>query len=256
MKLNLLHTKLAESHRLSGLFCCLYSTQTTEAIAQSGYDFLIIDTEHTPSSFVSLHSQLLALAGTQTASVVRVRQLDLAEIKVCLDLGVNGIMIPNIDTVAQAQAAVDYMTYTPHGQRGVAGSVRSSRYGRDKTVPADPQQQRMLILQAESTEALNNIEQIAALDGVDAIFFGPNDLAADMGHFGEPFHPEVVAAIVASMQKVKDAGKFIGVLAGEMHCDPYLAAGANLVAVGSEVGLMVAAADGLQQRIKQKFNTL
>ena len=256
MKLDLLFSKLQTDQRLYGLFCCSYSIQATEAIAHSGYDFLIFDAEHSPNSFTNLHMQLLALGGTNTASIVRVRSLDLSEIKLSLDLGVHGIMIPNIDTVEQAQTAVDFMTYTPNGKRGVGGSVRASRYGRDKPALGEATQQRALIVQAESTEALKNIKQIAELDGIDAIFFGPNDLAADMGYFGEPTHPEVVAAITSGIQQVKNAGKVAGILAGEKDCGQYLEAGARLVALGSELGLMVAGADSLQQRVRQKFNSL
>lgn len=256
MKLDFLRSQLQPNNRLYGLFCCSYSIQATEAIAHSGYDFLIFDTEHTPNSFINLHTQLLALGGTDTASIIRIKRLDLSEIKLCLDLGVHGIMIPNIDTVEQAKTAIDFMTYTPNGQRGVGGSVRGSRYGRDKPDPSKPQQQRALIVQAESVEALNNIEKIAALEGVDAVFFGPNDLAADMGYFGQPNHPEVVASIISSIQKLKKIGKVTGVLAGEKDCGQYLEAGASVVALGSELGLMVAGADSLQQRIRQRFESL
>lgn len=246
------HASLQAKSLQFGLFCCSYSPQAVEAIAGSGYEFLIFDTEHCPNDLVNLHTQLLALAHSKTAAVIRTTGVDPAQIKRLLDLGVHGLMIPSVETTEQASEAVACCHYAPLGRRGVAGSVRASNYGRQKLVPGQAVSP-VLMLQAESRTALRNLQAIASLDGVDAIFFGPHDLAADMGHLGQPGHPEVVAAIVQGIGQVTAAGKRAGVLASEASCAPYIEAGASIVALGSEIGLMVAGADTLRQRVAQQY---
>jgi len=233
-----------------GLFCCSYSPQAVEAVSYSGYDFLIFDAEHCANNLVNLHAQLLALAHSKTAAIVRVSELNLSQFKLYLDSGVHALMVPNVHTAEQAAQAVRYTRYPPAGIRGVAGSVRASRYGRDKPTLDQAQSQAVLMVQAESRSALENIDAIAGTDGVDVVFFGPNDLAADMGHWGNPTHPEVVQAIVQGMARVRAAGKVAGVLAGEKDCEVYLRAGASVVALGSDIGLLVAGADGLLKRVQ------
>ncbi len=252
MRLDLLRSRIAEQQRLFGLFCCSYSMQAAEAIAHSGYDFLIFDTEHCPGSLTTLHGQLLAISSTDTAAVVRVGGLDAGQIKQCLDLGAHAIMVPNVDTAEQARAAVSYCRHAPAGQRGVGGSVRASRYGRDKVTASSSPVQSVLMVQAESRLAMENLTHICAVDGVDVVFFGPNDLAADMGLLGQPGHPDVVALITHGIEQVKAAGKVAAVLANENACGAYLSAGAGMVALGSEIGIMVAGADSLQQRVRQQ----
>lgn len=247
-----LRSRLTGLHRLLGLFCCSYSVQAVEAIVHSGYDFLLIDTEHSPGSLTTLHAQLLAIAATDTAAVVRVSGLDAGQIKQCLDLGAHAVMVPNIDTVEQARTAASYCRYAPLGKRGVGGSVRASRYGRDKFSASKPHVDGVLMVQAESRLAMGNLSEIAAVDGIDVVFFGPNDLAADMGLLGQPGHPDVVASVVAGIAQVRQAGKVAAVLANEHACEQYFTAGATVVALGSELGILVAGADSLQQRVRQQ----
>ncbi|MYN13298.1 hypothetical protein GSY71_09110 [Pusillimonas sp. TS35] len=249
MRLDRLRASMTEKSRLFGLFCCSYSVQAVEAIADSGYEFLIFDTEHCPNDFINLHAQLLALAASQTAAVVRTNGVDSAQIKKLLDLGVHALMVPNIETADQAQAVVDCCRYAPAGRRGVAGSVRALSYGRDKLLPGQAPAGPVIMVQAESRSALRAIDAIAEVDGVDVVFFGPNDLAADMGLLGQPGHPDVVSAITKGISQVRSAGKYAGVLASEHACGPYFEAGANMVALGSEIGLLVAGADSLRQRV-------
>lgn len=250
MKLKQLRSRVTGQQRLFGLFCCSYSTQAVEAIAYSGYDFLIFDTEHSPGSLTTLHNQLLAISATDTVAVVRVGGLDAGQIKQCLDLGAHAIMVPNVDTAAQAQVAVSYCRYAPAGKRGVGGSVRVSRYGRDKVSGDLRLVEVVLMVQAESRLALQNLTQISEVEGVDVVFFGPNDLAADMGLLGQPGHPDVVAAVIQGIRQVRAAGKTAAVLANESACGPYLSAGASIIALGSEIGILVSGADSLQQRVR------
>nr|WP_257215244.1 aldolase/citrate lyase family protein [Pollutimonas harenae] len=238
-----------------GLFCCSYSVQAAEAISQSGYDFLIFDGEHCPNTMPGLHAQLLALAPTTTASIVRVSELNQGLFKQYLDLGVHALMVPNVQSAQEAELAVQFMKYPPLGRRGVAGSVRGSAYGRRKLSLEQANAQVALIVQAESVEAIQNIQEITDVDGVDAVFFGPNDLAADMGYFGMPAQAEVRETIAAAIQQVRAAGKVAGVLAGEKDCAFYLDAGATVVALASEIGILVAGADALIERVRTQYET-
>src|SRR5690606_11843050 len=179
MKLKQWRSRILDQQRMFGLFCCSYSSQAAEAIAHRGYDFLIFDTEHCPGSLTTLHAQFLAISSTSTTAVVRVGGLDAGQIKQCLDLGAHAIMVPNVDTAEQAQIAVSYCRYAPAGKRGVGGSVRASRYGRDKISGEHRPEDAVLMVQAESRIAMQNLPQIADVEGVDVVFFGPNDLAAD-----------------------------------------------------------------------------
>ncbi|HVR54636.1 MAG TPA: aldolase/citrate lyase family protein [Pseudorhodoferax sp.] len=229
-----------------GLFVVSNALQTAEALAGSGYDYLCFDVEHSPSSTPALHAQLAALHGSGTASVVRVAGLDLAAFKHYLDLGVDALMVPNVHTAEMARDAVRYTRYpTAGGVRGLGGTMRATRYGRDKGYYAEAAANTCVLAQIESREGLRNLDAICAVDGVDLLFFGPTDLSADMGHLGQPGHPEVVAAVEAGIRRTHALGKAAGVLAGDPDCQRYLDAGASMVILGSDLGLMVRGADTL-----------
>ncbi len=240
---NRIRRLILSGHPQFGLFCCSHSVQTVEALAPSGFDFLVFDLEHTPNDFPSLHAQLAVLGTSQTAAVVRVPELSQPFIKMCLDLGAHAIMVPNVGTVEQARLAVSYTRYPPQGVRGVAGSVRALRYGRDRSYFATANDNACVLAQIESREGLRNLEDICAVDGIDLLFFGPSDLAADSGLLGQPSHPDVVAAVEDGIRRVRALGKHAGVLAGEPDLARYLAAGVTVAAIGSDLGLMVRAAD-------------
>lgn len=236
-----------------GLFVVSNALQTAEALSGSGYDYLCFDVEHSPSSTPALHAQLAALHGSGTASVVRVAGLDLAAFKHYLDLGVDALMVPNVHTADIAREAVRYSRYpTAGGVRGMGGTMRSTRYGRDKAYFAEAADNTCVLAQIESREGLRNLDAICAVEGVDLLFFGPTDLSADMGYLGQPGHPEVVAAIEAGIRCAKALGKPSGVLAGDPDCQRYIEAGATMVILGSDLGLMVRGADALAGKYCQQ----
>lgn len=236
-----------------GLFVVSNALQTAEALAGSGYDYLCFDVEHSPSTTPALHAQLAALHGSDTASVVRVAGLDLAAFKHYLDMGVDALMVPNVHTAAIASEAVRYTRYpSAGGVRGMGGTMRSTRYGRDKTYFAEAADNTCVVAQIESREGLHNLDAICAVDGVDLVFFGPTDLSADMGYLGQPGHPEVVAAIEAGIRRAQALGKPSGVLAGDPDCQRYIEAGATMVILGSDLGLMVRGADTLAGKYCQR----
>jgi 2-keto-3-deoxy-L-rhamnonate aldolase RhmA len=194
----------------------------------------------------------MALAPTATQMVVRMPSADPVLFKPVLDIGIDTVMVPNIRTADEARAAVRAVRYPPLGMRGVGGTVRATGYGRHADYYAAAADRICLLLQIESREGLDNIEGICAVDGVDALFIGPVDLATDMGHLAQPMHPEVVAAVNDGLRRIRSAGKAAGVLAGEPQAGAYVEAGANVVCLGSDLGLLVKAADALAARWVRK----
>ncbi len=217
---------------------------------------MLFDAEHSPSTLPHLHAQLAALTGGGTASIVRVPGISLSAFKHYLDLGVAGLMVPNVASAEDAALAVSYTRYPPRGVRGIAGTVRATNYGRDGNYLATAEERISLIAQIESARGIDRVDAIARTDGVDAVFIGPNDLAADIGHLGEPRHPAVVAVVEEALRAIRSAGKSAGVLCGEPDCSRYVEAGATMVALGSDLGLMVRAADALAARLIPIFNQI
>jgi 4-hydroxy-2-oxoheptanedioate aldolase len=244
--MNKLKQRLHGGQTVHGLFVVSNSLQNAEALSHSGFDFLCFDIEHSPSSAPALHAQFAALGAAGMPSMVRVTGLDPVVFKHYLDLGVGTLMVPNISNAEQARQAVRYARYpAAGGLRGVGGTMRVNRYGRDKDYFARAAEQTCVVLQIETREALRNLEDICAVDGVDLVFFGPADLAADMGFMGQPTHPEVVAAIEDGMRRAGAAGVPSGVAAGDADCAGYVRAGARMVILGSDLALLVRAADTL-----------
>jgi 2-keto-3-deoxy-L-rhamnonate aldolase RhmA len=241
---------LKDGRALFGTFCCLPSFHTIEVMASSGFDFLVFDAEHAPTSVPMIHMQLAALTNCKTASVVRIASQDPVAIKHYLDVGADALMVPNIESAEQAKEVVRMMRYPPQGIRGVGGSMRSTDYFRNAAgYYAAANASVFLMAQIETPKGLANLDAIAAVDGVDVIFFGPNDFAANSGLLGQPGHPDIVAKMEAGMRRLKELGKVSGILCGEPQVERYLKAGCQVVAVGSEVGLLVRGADDLVKRL-------
>lgn len=241
---------LRQGRQLFGTFCCLPTFHTIEVMASSGFDFMVFDAEHAPTNPSLIHLQLAALTGVKTASVVRIAAQDPTLVKSYLDLGADALMVPNIESADQAKEVVRMMRYPPQGIRGVGGSMRSTNYFRNAAnYYADSNANVCLMAQIETPKGLANLDAIAAVDGVDVIFFGPNDFAANSGLLGQPGHADIMAKMEAGMKRVKELGKVSGILCGEAQAERYMKAGTQVVAVGSEVGLLVGAADGLVKRL-------
>lgn len=235
-----------------GIFCSIASYHTAEAVAGAGFAFVILDGEHTPVDLPLLHTQLMAVAASPTAAIVRVHSNDAVAIKHVLDLGPNGIMIPMIDTPEQARAAVRHTRYPPAGTRGMAGLTRATNYSRDKTYAANAPDRFCLVLQIETPLGLANVEEICAVEGVDALFFGPSDYSANSGRLGQPTHPDVMSELEEGIRRVRRAGKAAGILCREADVPRFVAAGANLVAAGLDLAILVSGADGLASRLKHR----
>lgn len=245
-----LKRQLREGRPLFGTFCCLPSYQTIEVMASSNFDFLVIDAEHAPTAPALVHQQLMALNGCRTAAVVRIPAQDPVQVKYYLDIGADALMVPTVESAEQAREIVRMMRYPPHGFRGVGGSMRSTDFFRNAAnYYANANANVCLMAQIETPKGLANLDAIAQVEGVDVIFFGPNDFAANSGLLGQPGHADVVAKMEAGMKRVRELGKVSGILCGEPQVDRYMKAGTQVIAVGSEVGLLVRGADDLVKRL-------
>lgn len=225
-----------------GLWLGLGSPVAAELCACVGFDWMLIDGEHGANDFRSVYSQLQAIEGTGTHAIVRLVDDDPGRIKRYLDMGVQSLLIPMVDTPEQAEQAVAAVRYPPRGIRGLATSItRSSRWTQIEDYALQADEQICLIVQAETVTALDNLKAIAAVDGVDSVFVGPSDLSASMGYLGQPGHPEVQAAVAQALRDIAASGKAPGTLAGSPEAiRTHTGNGAKFLGIGSDTALLVA----------------
>jgi 4-hydroxy-2-oxoheptanedioate aldolase len=197
-----------------GFFATMGSPALTELIAGCGFDWALIDTEHSPIELPDVIDHIRAIEGAGLSALVRPAWNDTVIIKRILDQGAQTLLIPYVESAEEARNAVAAIRFPPRGVRGVSGSSRSSNYGLAEGYFARAEKELCLIVQIESTHALGNIERIAEVDGVDAVFIGPSDLAASMGHIGNAQHPEVQKAIDDGFRRLEKSGKARGYLTG------------------------------------------
>ena len=249
---NLLKDALGEGRSAIGLWCSLASAITTEVVAGSGVDWVLIDGEHSPNDLRSLLAQLQAAAAfSDCEAAVRLPSDDANLIKQAMDIGARSLMIPNVRTAAQAQAIVAAMAYAPQGIRGFSVAQRANAYGRVKDYHANAHRQQLLVAQIECGTGVANAAEIAAVPGVDVLFVGPGDLSTNMGAMGNPAAPHVQEAIAAVLAAAKAQGKAAGILAPQQaDAQRYLAAGFTMVAVGSDLGLLARGSDALVAQFK------
>lgn len=234
-----------------GLWSGLSSNITVEVLANAGFDWLLLDTEHSPNELPMVHAQLQAIAQGPTHPIVRPPWNDTVVIKRYLDVGAQTLLIPFVQDAEEARRAVAATRYPPLGVRGYSAAARASDYGRVKDYAVTCEDELCVLLQVETPLALSNIEEIAAVEGVDGVFIGPGDLAASMGHLGNLKHPDVVAAIEDAIRRIVATGRAAGVLMGdEALARRYIEAGATYTAVGSDIGLLARGAEALAARFK------
>jgi 4-hydroxy-2-oxoheptanedioate aldolase len=240
---NSLKAALAAGSPQIGLWSSLCSNIVAEILAGSGYDWILVDTEHAPNDIQDVLAQLQAMKDGTAEPVVRVAWNDTVLIKRILDVGARSILVPFVQNAKEAAAAVAATRYPPLGVRGVATTPRANRFGRVPGYHAKAHEQMCVLVQVETQSAVAQIEEIAAVEGVDGIFIGPSDLAADMGYLGNTKHPEVQAKIAEACARIRAAGKAAGFLTGDTEeaarCFEH---GFTFVAVGSDLGLLASAA--------------
>jgi len=234
-----------------GLWSSLSSNYTVEVIAGAGFDWILLDTEHSPSELENLLTQLQAAAPYATHPVVRVAWNDMVTIKRVLDVGAQSLLVPYVSSAAEAKNAVSYTRYPPGGVRGVAGTTRATRFGRIKDYARRAHEEICLLVQVETEQALQSIEAICAVDGVDGVFIGPADLHASLGHTGEIANPGVKPLIDDAIRRIRKCGKAPGILTSdEADARHWLECGALFVAVGADVGILARGAEALAAKFK------
>lgn len=243
---------LREQRAQIGLWSTLPFPYVSELLAGSGFDWLMLDTEHTASDPVLMQQQLQAVDAERngiTSAVVRPAWNDTVLVKRYLDIGAQSLLFPFVQTPEEATAAVAATRYPPGGVRGMGGTMRASRFGRDTNYVRDAESELCVLVQLETEEALERLEEIAAVDGVDGIFIGPADLSASMGVAGDLHHPRVRAAIDDAIRRIRACGKAPGILMlDEKRAQECLDLGALFVAVGTDQVLLRKSADDLARR--------
>lgn len=249
---NRFRQRLLSGETLIGSWCGLANPITTEVLGLAGFDWLLLDGEHAPNDITTFVPQLMALKGSPSAPVVRPPCNEPVIIKRLLDIGFYNLLIPFVETEEEARRAVASTRYPPAGIRGVSVSHRSNMYGSQADYNLTINDNISVLVQIETQQAVDNIDAIAAVDGVDGIFVGPGDLSAALGYLGQPAHPEVVKVIKYIFDRTKAAGKPSGILAPvEADARRYLEWGAGFVAVGSDLGVFRAATQALCDRFKK-----
>ncbi len=234
-----------------GLWCSLSSHYAIELVAGSGFDWLLLDTEHSPNDLESVLTQLQAAAPYPTHPVVRVPWNDMVTIKRFLDIGSQTILIPYVQNAEEAKAAVAHTRYPPAGVRGVAGGTRATRWGRVKDYAKRAHEEICVLVQVETQTALDNLERIAAVDGVDGVFIGPADLHASLGYPGETNNPKVMPVIDEAVRRIRKAGKAPGILTTvEADARRWLECGGQFVAVGVDTVVLARGTEALAAKFK------
>ncbi len=247
--------RLRSGHRINALWHQSASELMTEMAGLVGFDTLVIDNEHGPASIGETLRMVRAAHGAGAQTMVRVGSHARDVLSRTLDTGTDGILVPMVNTAAEARAVVDICRYAPTGNRGVAASVvRASRYGTDGAYVGRANDQTLLAIQIESATAVDNLDAILGVPGIDMLFIGPGDLSASMGHIGQPAAAPVVARIEEARQKILAAGKLLGsVPRPDIDARGLFALGCNLVVDGSDIGLFRGA---LQKKLAESRASL
>ncbi len=236
---------IADRRRQIGIWHTIPDPSVSEMLAGCGYDWMLIDTEHSPMRAEDTLPLMQAAAPYPVSCAVRVGWNDAVEIKRVLDLGAQTILVPYVQSAEEAEMAVAAAHYPPRGVRGVAGSTRASRWGGIEDYSLLAGKEICVLVQVETLEAMDNLEGIAGVDGVDGVFVGPADLAATMGHLGRIAHPDVMAAVHDAIGRIVAAGKPAGFLSANAEiARRALEAGATFVAVDVDAALLRRAAAG------------
>ncbi|KRE03022.1 4-hydroxy-2-oxo-heptane-1,7-dioate aldolase [Bosea sp. Root381] len=234
-----------------GLWLSLSSAFATEAVAGAGFDWLLIDTEHSPNDLNSVMAQLQVLAAHPVTPIVRPDWNDAVLVKRLLDLGAPGLLFPMIQTPAEAQRAVTATRYPPHGIRGVSGCTRANAFGRMSDYFSRIGEETAVIVQIETRAAIGQALEIGSIDGVDGVFFGPADIAADIGLLGKPADPAVWDLIRPAARRLIEAGIPVGTLVFDpAFAKQLLAEGFSFVACGADAMILSRGADALRNTMK------
>ncbi len=246
---------IAKGEKQVGLWVSLTSPYAAEVIAHSGYDWAVIDMEHSPNEYTSTLGQLQAFSDSKTVAIVRPEWNNPVIVKRLMDLGAPGLIFPMINSVEEAELAVASTRYPPRGIRGVAGATRATKFGRLTDYVSRVDDETTVIIQLETADAIAQAEDIAAVDGVSGIFFGPADIAADIGKLGQPMHPDVWDLIKTAAQKLIAKGVPVGTLVLDADfAATLLNEGFTFVACGMDVSVLAKGVDALLASVQDKID--
>ena len=249
---NTLKTALVAGQVQHGIWLTSGTAVLAELAGNAGFDWCLIDGEHGPNTVSEMLPQLQALAISGTQPVIRIASAEAWMVKQALDLGCQTVLVPMVDDAKKAQEMALAMRYPPDGNRGMGAVLaRATSWGAVTDYPHSANAQMCLLVQAESAQALENIDAIAATDGVDGVFVGPADLSADMGYPGQPDHPEVEKAIDHMIARIVAAGKIAGIITfDESRFKEYAEKGVTFLGVGGDMAVLNGALRGLAARTK------
>ena len=236
-----------------GIWSSLCSNIVADILSTAAFDWSLIDMEHSPNDLTSVLSQLQAYRSGTVHPVVRPPWNEPVMVKRLLDLGAPSLLFPMVQNAAEAEAAVRACRYPPNGIRGVSLSQRANQYGHVTDYLEKGEAEICVLVQIETLAALDRVEEIAGVDGVDGVFFGPADLSADMGLLGQPNHDDVAAAIKSGAERVRGAGKPTGILVGDAGlATRWLQEGITFVACGTDLNLVARGARTLADTVRQE----
>ncbi|MEE4187784.1 MAG: HpcH/HpaI aldolase/citrate lyase family protein [Roseobacter sp.] len=238
---NRFKSALAQGDTLFGCWMSIGELYTAEILGRAGFDWLLIDGEHSPNDIRSIRDQVIALATSDSHVVVRVPVGETWIMKQILDLGVQTVLVPMVDTAEQARALVRACRYPPEGTRGVGYSVsRAGGFGQFDNYGPTADAQICLVVQVETRTGLENLDDILAVEGIDGVFIGPADLSASMGYLGQTSHPDMQATILGALRRISESGKAAGILTtDDKMIAASLDAGARFVAVAMDIALLL-----------------
>jgi 2-keto-3-deoxy-L-rhamnonate aldolase RhmA len=251
-----LKKRLQDGQALNGCWLNLGSSLTAEIVGNAGFDWVLIDLEHGAGNEKEMLAQLQALQSSNTKAIVRVESNDKSRIQHALDMGAEGIMCPQIETVADSQNVVSAMYYSPDGNRGVAKMVRATGFGGEFDLYRQKLKENILgIIQIETTKALDQLDEIASLDGVDVLFIGPSDLTMSLGIFGQFDHPRYLDALNAITAAATKAGKATGILLFDpKDYETYYNMGIRFMACGSDATFVAQGAKHMAKALNSERN--
>lgn len=253
--LNPVRKKLSKGQKTAGAFLQIPHSVPAEIFSMAGFDWLIVDMEHAPIDYGNLLGQLQAISGSGTVPFVRPPWNDDVAIKKILDCGAQGVLVPYVNTGAEAASAVAACRYPPIGVRGVSGSNRAARYGNNIGNYLESANREIVVIVAiETREAIDNLDDILAVEGLDGVFIGPMDLATNLGRIGNPSHPEVLEAFAEIEAKVLISDKFLGTLTTTWErTEECFDKGYQWLIVMQDATTLVKAANAMAGRIREAY---
>jgi 4-hydroxy-2-oxoheptanedioate aldolase len=248
--------RIKKGEMLLGCWLNLGSSISAEIIGLSGFDWVLIDFEHGSGGEKEVLHQLQALEHTPAATMVRVESYERQRFHRVLDMGAEGVMCPRIKTVGEAEKAARALKYQPEGERGVAALIRANQYGKNFKEYFEWSRKNLVgILQIETTEILDNLDEVAAMEGIDVLFIGPRDLSTALGIQNELEHPKFINVINATIKAVQKHGKAAGILlSSPEEFRKYYERGFRFIAIGSDMGFVSTSARLVVDRVKKEIN--